>query len=111
MVIRTLASVSMLLAAGSVASAEDDIRTAVVTFRAHELTDPGARAELQTRLDRAVDVVCRVPGRRDLASYRTRSRCRAETMTRIHNQLDQRLAALETGDRSNRQVALHVSVD
>ena len=106
MVIRTLVSVSALLAAGSAASAQEEVRTAVVTFRAFELADADARRSLRIRLERAVDSVCSTPGRRDAASFRERRQCRAKAMDNVEEQLGYRLAEL---DNSERQLALNIA--
>jgi|GEM_PF-3448571 len=106
MVIRTLVSVSALLAAGSAASAQEEVRTAVVTVRAFELTEPDARRSLRMRLERAVESVCATPGRRDAASFRERRQCQDDAMEGVEEQLGYRLAELDNPDR---QLALNIS--
>ncbi|MEA1942335.1 MAG: UrcA family protein [Pseudomonadota bacterium] len=106
MVIRTLVSVSALLAAGSAASAQDDVRTAVVTVRAFELSEPAARRSLRMRLERAVETVCATPGRRDAASFRERRHCEKDAMQDVEEQLGYTLADL---DNPRRQLALNVT--
>ena len=106
MVIRTLLSLSALLAAGSAASAQDDVRTAVVTFRAFELSEPAARRSLRIRLERAVESVCATPGRRDAASFRERHECEKAAMDRVEEQLGYRIADL---DDPERQYALNIT--
>ena len=106
MVIRTLVSVSALLAAGSAASAQDEVRTAVVTFRAFELSEPAARRSLRIRLERAVESVCATPGRRGAASFRERKHCEDAAMDRVEEQLGYTLADFGNPER---QVALNIT--
>lgn len=109
MIVRTLVSISAVLAAASAASAQSgDSRSEVVTVRPFEFADPAAREELQLRIENAIESVCRNSGRRDLASLNTQRRCESETLERVEAQLGFALAELD-GQRIDRQLALHVA--
>ena len=111
MIVRTLLSISAVLAAGSAASAQSDAnRSEVVTIRPFEFADPAAREQLQLRIQNAIESVCRNSGRRDLASLNTQRRCESETLERVEAQLGFTLAELD-GQSLDQQLALHIAAN
>lgn len=93
---------------GSAALAQDDLRTAVVTYETRDLVNPASRQELLERLEEEIEAVCSTPGRRDVGAFRERRQCETEARARANLQLEARLAELGIDERS-RMVAENLS--